>query len=125
MRSRRFSVGEIPHSYIVAHSDLSSDAHQYAFTEDAVQSRFRYTGGGADVGDGRFPRKVEFHGSIGLDVRDARAAPDVATMVPFYGDALGLALLDQVALELGGAGVSAEDESTEGGIEVDRLFQGS
>ena len=38
------SVGEIPHSYIVAHSDLSSDAHQSAFTEDAVQSRFRYTG---------------------------------------------------------------------------------
>lgn len=63
---------------------------------------------GADIGNRRLAGDIKFYRGVGLHVRDARAAPDIAAMVPFYGDTFGLALPDQVSPELRGAGVGAD-----------------
>ena len=74
-------------------------------------SRLRMAQTGADLGNRRLAGDIKFYRGVGLHVRDARAAPDIAAMVPFYGDTFGLALPDQVSPELRGAGVGAEHEA--------------
>lgn len=59
----------------------------------------------------RLAGDIKIYRGVGLHVRDARAAPDIAAMIPFFGDTFGLAQPDQVSPELRDAGVGAEHEA--------------
>ena len=73
---------------------LPPDADQTSLAKHTVQGRFRDASGGANVGNWRFPSKVELYRGIHFDVGDARAAAHVAAAASLYRDTFSLPLLD-------------------------------